>query len=367
MSNFGALGINEQLERNLRNRGIKRPTPVQEEAIPKIFENRDVIVKAQTGTGKTLAFLLPIMQKIDIEKNYPQALILTPTRELALQITNEAKELAKDTELNILAAYGGQDVVQQINKLKQGIHLIVATPGRLLDHLERGSISLRGIDYLVLDEADEMIIMGFGKDLEQIIDETYRDRQTMLFSATISKQVRDIGRRFMKNPANIEIEGDSVTLENIEQYGIRIEERDKISRTMEIIDSYNPFLMLIFCSTRDRVTNLYNKLKQNRYNVDQLQGDMSQNKREQVMRRFRNADLQILIATDIVARGIDVEGVTHVLNYDLPNDSDSYIHRIGRTGRIGNEGVAITFVTDKDRDKLYQIERDIDKKLELFD
>lgn len=367
MGNFMSVGINEDLQENLARRGIKEPTPVQRQSIPAILGGQDVIAQAQTGTGKTLAFLLPIIQNIDTKKNYAQGLILTPTRELALQISKEAKELTKDTDISILAAYGGQDVEKQIKKLKRGIHLIIATPGRLIDHLRRGSLSIRGIDYLVIDEADEMIMMGFGRDVEDIVGATTRNRQTMLFSATISGQVRDIGRRFMKKPIQIKIKSENITLDAIEQIGIRIDEKDKTDRVMELIDQYNPFLMLIFCRTREGVTRLYNKLKQGKYNVDELHGDLSQNKRERVMESFRNAEIQILVATDVAARGIDVEGITHVINYDLPNDSDSYIHRIGRTGRIGNDGIAITLVTDRDRAKLSQIEKDIEHKLKLID
>lgn len=367
MSRFMNLGINEHLENKLKLQGIFEPTPIQAQAIPTILSGKDLIAKSQTGTGKTLAFLLPILERIDGNKPYPQALILTPTRELALQITEDAKALTADSSINILAAYGGQDVLQQVNKLKKGIQLIIATPGRLLDHLERKTIDLGGIDYLVLDEADEMITMGFGRDLEQIIFMSKSDRQTMLFSATITGKVRDIGRRFMKKPAYIEIKSENVTLDNIEQIGIRIKEDDKSERLMTLIDEYNPFLMLVFCRTKDKVTRIYNRLKQNKYNVDQLHGDLSQNKRERIMKSFREAEIQVLIATDLAARGIDVDGITHVVNYDLPGDSKSYIHRIGRTGRIGNEGIAISFVTEKDRDKLYLIERDIKEKIKLID
>ncbi len=366
MKNFMSLGIKQELQENLSRRGIKEPTPVQSESIPAILAGKDIIAQAQTGTGKTLAFLLPVVQNINTDKNYPQGLILTPTRELALQISKDARELTKDTDISILAAYGGQDVEKQIRQLKRGIHLIIATPGRLIDHLRRGSLSIKGIEYLVIDEADEMIMMGFGRDVEDIVGATTKNRQTMLFSATISGQVRDIGKRFMKKPVQIEIKSDNITLDKIEQIGIRIEEKDKDDRVMSLIDQYNPFLMLIFCRTREGVTRVYNKLKQNKYNVNELHGDLSQNKRERVMESFKTAEIQILVATDVAARGIDVEGITHVINYDLPNDSDSYIHRIGRTGRIGNEGIAITFVTDRDRRRLSEIEDKIKHKLKLI-
>lgn len=367
MSRFTNLGISRELEENLRKRGIVEATPVQAESIPTILAGKDLIAKAQTGTGKTLAFLLPIIDGIDLDKNYPQALILSPTRELALQITEEARKLTEDRDMSILACYGGRDVDQQIRKLKNGIHLIIATPGRLLDHMKRGTINLGAIRYLVLDEADEMIIMGFGSDVEKVVLSIPKSRQTMLFSATISDQVRNIGRRFMKKPVHVDIKSEKVTLENIKQLGIRVDSRDKLDRLMKIIDQYNPFLMMVFCRTKNDVIKVYNKLQQAGYNVDQLHGDLSQNKRQRVMKKFKSADLQILVCTDVAARGIDVEGVTHVINYNLPNDAESYIHRIGRTGRIGNEGVALSFVTEKDRDRLYEIEQAIKEKIELID
>lgn len=367
MGNFTNLGVIKSLEDNLKKRGIVEPTPVQLQSIPTILGGKDVIAKAQTGTGKTLAFLLPVIQNIDTEKNFPQGLILTPTRELAIQITQEAKELTKDMDINILAAYGGQDVDQQIRKLNNGIHLIIATPGRLLDHMKRRTMNLGAVKYLVIDEADEMLIMGFGSDLEKVIYSIPKNRQTMLFSATISDQVRNIGRRFMKKPIHVDIKSEKVTLDNIAQSGIRVENEDKLSRLEKIIDDTNPFLMMVFCRTKDGVTKVYKKLCQSGYNVGELHGDLSQNKRQQIMKKFKSADLQILVCTDVVARGIDVDGVTHVINYDLPQDAESYIHRIGRTGRIGNSGVAITFVTSRDRDKLFEIESGIKEKIELVD
>lgn len=367
MGNFTNLGIEKKYEDRLKRVGIVKPTPVQSESIPTILGGKDLIAKAQTGTGKTLAFLLPVVQNIDTEKNFPQGLILTPTRELALQITDEAKSLTKDMDLDILACYGGQDVEKQVKKLKRGMQLIIATPGRLIDHMKRGTMNLGAINYLVLDEADEMITMGFAKDLEDIILSIPRSRQTMLFSATISDQVRNIGRRFMKKPVHIDIKSEKVTLDNIKQVGIRTRPEEKITRLMEIIDRENPFLMMVFCRTKDGVTKVYNKLQQGKYNVGELHGDLSQNKRNQVMKKFKSADLQILVSTDVAARGIDVEGVTHVVNFDMPHDTDSYIHRIGRTGRIGNKGVAISFVTERDRDRLYEIEKGIKEKIDLVD
>ena len=363
MTLFKELGISDKLVEVLNKSGIKEATPVQERSIGEILKGRDVVAQAQTGTGKTLAFLLPMMEKIDINKVQTQGLIITPTRELALQITNEAKKLVQGKNISILAAYGGQDVEAQIRKLKNGVHLVIATPGRLLDHIKRKTIDLGKLDFLVLDEADEMLRMGFLKDVESIILDTPKTRQTMLFSATIPNEVRSLSKRFMKNPLQIEIEGKNITLDEIEQIAIETTDRRKLDVLCGLIDEYRPYLAIVFCRTRIRVSNLNNELLARGYNSDELHGDLSQAKRERVIKNFRTAKLQILVATDIVARGIDVEGVTHVINYDIPENVDSYIHRIGRTGRIGNLGMAITLVTDRDRDDMALIKRKIKKDL----
>lgn len=357
MEGFKDLGINEEIEEVLNKSGISTPTPVQDKSIAEILSGRDVVAQAQTGTGKTLAFLLPIIQKIDLEKNSIQGLIITPTRELALQITDEAKKLKQAKDVKILAVYGGQDVEAQIRKLKNGVHLIIATPGRLLDHIRRGNIDLGKLDSLVLDEADEMLRMGFLEDVEKVIVGTPKTRQTMLFSATIPNEVRSLSKRFMKNPLQIEIAAKNETLEEIEQVVIETSDRRKLDNLCSLIDEYRPYLAIVFCRTKRRVKALNEELLYRGYNSDELHGDLSQAKRERVIKSFRTAELQILVATDIVARGIDVEGVTHVVNYDIPDSVDSYIHRIGRTGRIGNLGMAITFVTDRDRDDFALIKR----------
>lgn len=363
MTTFKELGISDKLVEVLNKNGIRQATPVQEQSIGQIINGRDLVAQAQTGTGKTFAFLLPMMEKIDLEKTHTQGLIITPTRELALQITNEAKKLVEGKDISILAAYGGQDVEAQIRKLKNGVNLVIATPGRLLDHIRRKTIDLGRLDFLVLDEADEMLRMGFLQDIESIIMDTPKTRQTMMFSATIPNEVRSLGKRFMKNPLQIEIEGKNVTLDEIEQKVIETSDRRKLDVLCGLIDEYRPYLAIVFCRTKRRVSDLNNELLARGYNSDELQGDLSQAKRERVIKNFRTAKLQILVATDIVARGIDVEGVTHVINYDIPETVDSYIHRIGRTGRIGNLGMAITLVTDKDRDDLALIQRKIKKDI----
>ncbi len=360
---FRELGISNEIEIILNKNGITDPTPIQERAIPEIVKGKDVIAQAQTGTGKTLAFLLPLIDKIDISKNYIQGLIITPTRELAIQITDVARKLTEAKDFKILAAYGGQDVEQQIHKLKNGMHLVIATPGRLLDHIKRDNIDLGKLKTLVLDEADEMLYMGFLEDVISIVNSTPKTRQTMLFSATMPNEIRSLGKRFMRSPIQIEIASKNVTIDKIKQVVIETSEKDKIDTLCKIIDEYRPYIAFVFCRTKQKVSQVNMELLSRGYNSDELHGDMSQAKRERVMKKLRDLKLQILVATDIAARGIDVEGVTHVINYDIPNDVDNYIHRIGRTGRIGNVGMAITLVTPSDQDNLAMIERKIKIKL----
>lgn len=364
---FLAFDIKAEISARLRTMGIARPTPIQEQAIPLLLKGKDVIAQAQTGTGKTLAFVLPILERINIKKPYIQALIITPTRELALQITTETKKLANDLAINVLAAYGGQDVEQQVRKLKGQIHLVIATPGRLLDHLRRGTVQLTGVSMLVLDEADQMLQMGFQEDVEKIILQTHENRQTMLFSATIPQQVRELSLRYMRKPVNIQVKSNNVTLDEIKQLVIKTTDRTKQETLSGLIKLYRPYLAMIFCRTKRRASALNEYLIGQGFDSDELHGDLSQAKREQVMKRFREAELQLLVATDVAARGLDVEGVTHVFNYDIPHDVESYIHRIGRTGRAGGTGIAVTFASPRDQMYLQMIEKGIGSTLERRD
>jgi ATP-dependent RNA helicase DeaD len=360
LTNFLSLGISESMVNTLKTQGIAVPTPIQEKAIPLVLDGKDVIAQSQTGTGKTFAFILPILEKVNANESHIQALIVTPTRELALQITNEVKKLIEDRQdIRVLAIYGGQDVDSQLKKLKNGSHIVIGTPGRLLDHIRRETVDFSKTSFLVLDEADQMLHIGFLPEVEQIINETSSSRQTMLFSATMPDEIRQLARRHMKNPQNIQVEKTQAPLENIKQIAISTVDRAKQSDLIELLHLYRPFLGVIFCRTKRRVTKLYEALKENGFNCDELHGDLSQAKREQVMKRFRKAEIQFLIATDVAARGLDVEGVTHVFNYDIPEDTESYIHRIGRTGRAGGHGLAVTLYAPKDRDELLSIEKDL--------
>jgi len=363
---FAQLGIRQGLVETLQRSGIKEPTPVQAQTIPLLLQGKDVIAQAHTGTGKTLAFLLPILERVDPNLPAVQALILTPTRELAIQITAEAKKLAPLVGINVLATYGGQDVESQIKKLRGATQVVIATPGRLLDHLGRGTVQLDQVRMLVLDEADQMLHMGFLPDVERVIEQAAKERCTMLFSATIPDQIRSIAKRYMRNPAQIQVQGKQITLEEIQQIMVETTDRAKLDALCEKLTEFNPYLALIFCRTKLRADHLLDNLTMRGFNADVLHGDLSQAKREQVMKKFRDAKIQFLVATDVAARGIDVEGVTHVFNYDIPHDVESYIHRIGRTGRAGEKGVAVTFVTPKDREYLDLIQRGVQGALERY-
>ncbi|WP_040950001.1 DEAD/DEAH box helicase, partial [Gorillibacterium massiliense] len=361
---FAGLGIPPELSNVLLKDGIRVPTPVQEKAIPLVREGKDVIAQAQTGTGKTLAFVLPILEKIDPELKEVQALIVTPTRELAIQISQEVGKLAPAVGAAVLAAYGGQDVEGQIRKLKRVPQVIVATPGRLLDHVRRQTVDLSKLAILVLDEADQMLHMGFLTEVEDIIRRTPATRQTLLFSATMPDNVRRLASKYMREPLDIQVKGEQVTVAAIRQIVIETTDRGRLQALKDLILQHRPYLAVVFCRTKIRAKKLTEELQLAGFNADELHGDLSQAKREQVMRRFREADLQILVATDVAARGLDVEGVTHVFNYDMPQDAEMYIHRSGRTGRAGEKGTAITLSSPRDRGGLLRIEAEIGQTLE---
>ncbi len=360
MSNgFASLGVKEELVQSLKTAGVNDPTPVQREAIPVVFSGADVMAQAQTGTGKTLAFVLPMLEMIDVNQPHIQGLILTPTRELAIQITEELKKLSPVLGVQVLAAYGGQDVERQLKKLQGNIHIVVGTPGRLLDHLRRGSVEFYKLSMLVLDEADQMLHMGFLKEVEEIIAQTSSRRQTLLFSATMPQTIRNLAKRYMREPKEIQIQAKQITLKEIDQVLVQTTDRGKQDALVEMINQYKPYLAMIFCRTKRRASTLNATLQELGLASDELHGDLSQAKREQVMKRFRDAKIELLVATDVAARGLDVEGVTHVFNYDIPHDVESYIHRIGRTGRAGQTGVAVTFASQRDLFYVELIEKGI--------
>lgn len=364
LNKFQKLGIRTEFAHTLRNYGILEPTPIQDRTIPVVLTGRDVIAEAQTGTGKTLAFLLPILEKVDPQSKQIQALIVSPTRELALQTTAEAKKLvANAADIHVLPVYGGHDVEQQMKQLEGSVHVVIGTPGRLLDHLRRGTIALSDVNMLVLDEADQMLHMGFLDEVEQLLDATPATRQTMLFSATMPEPIRELATKFMRSPEEIQVRGKTVTVKDIKQVVVETTDRAKQSTLFSLLDMHRPYLAIIFCRTIRRASKLNAALQERGYHSDELHGDLSQAKREQVMQRFRDADIQLLVATDVAARGLDVDGVTHVFNYDIPHDVESYIHRIGRTGRAGGKGLAITLVAQKDQMFLQMIEAGIGQSI----
>ena len=362
--NFKELGISESLLNVLKETGITEPTPIQVESIPVIKEGKDVIAEAHTGTGKTLAFLLPIFEKINLELDGVQCLIITPTRELAIQITDEANKLIKAKDVNVLAAYGGKDISSQIRKLKNSIHMIIATPGRLLDHISRNTVDLSSLKTLVIDEADQMLLMGFKKEIEDIIKVIPKTRQTLCFSATLDSDVKKLAYRYMRNPVSISVEKESVTLESIKQQVVETTDRGKQEALFSVLDQDRPFMAIIFCRTKVRVDALEEEMHKRGYNCEKLHSDILQSKREKIMKSFRNGDIQYLIATDVAARGLDISGVGHIYNYDIPESPESYIHRIGRTGRAGESGYTCLFVASKDIELLNNIEKAIGFKIE---
>ena len=353
---FKNLGINEYIIKTLNKNGIKNPTQIQIESIPAILNNNDVIGEAKTGTGKTLAFLLPIFQNISKESKTTQVLIISPTRELAIQITEEANKLNTNNEINILAAYGGKDVGSQIKKLQNNIHLVVATPGRLLDHLRRKTITLSKLKTVVIDEADQMLLMGFKNEIEEIMRSTPKKKQTLCFSATMDSKVKKLAYRYMNDPIFIDVKDNSVTVDKIKQDVVETTDRWKQDSLYKVLEEDNPFMAIIFCRTKRRADILEIALHQRGFNCQKIHSDVPQAKRERIMKSFRNADIQYLIATDVASRGIDITGVTHIYNYDIPETPESYIHRIGRTGRAGEEGYTCLFVDPKNQNLLDEIE-----------
>lgn len=362
---FAALKVCDYTCQQLTKMGIKKPMPVQEQAIPALFAGRDVIARAQTGTGKTLAFLVPLAEKIDLSKSYVQALVITPTRELAQQIATEMKRVVgAESEIKVLAVTGGRDFETQKYKLEGRSHVLIGTPGRLLDHIRKGNTDLGGVRYLVLDEVDEMLQQGFMDETLDLIAMTSAEHQTMLCSATLSEEVRKLGKKLTKNCALIDINPEKATVDKIKQICLKTTDEYKNRAVATLIDRLNPYLMIVFCMSKERTKELGDWLGAQGYNVDVLHGEMSPAKRKTVMKSFRDAKIQILVASDLAARGLDVEGVTHVINYDIPHDVDWYVHRIGRTGRAGNDGVAITMYTADEVKWLRNIENKLNVLME---
>jgi ATP-dependent RNA helicase DeaD len=341
---FKDFGLDPLILKAIDRMGFVDPTPVQEETLPLLLDGKDVIAQAQTGTGKTAAFGLPLLQRLTRGRK-PYALILVPTRELGIQVAEELKNLAHFMDdVRVLPVYGGRSIEEQINNLKRGVDIVVGTPGRLIDHLQRKTLDLSEIEYLVLDEADRMLDMGFIEDIEYIIAKVPKVRQTMLFSATIPEGVREIAARHMNDPIKITVNEQDITLPTTRQIYFNIERKNKIWALCRVLDKYQP-KAIVFSQTKMMVDIIEKRLLSYGYPAASIHGDMTQSRREKVIKDFRSGKVMILIATDVAARGLDIEGVTHVINYDIPEDPEVYVHRIGRTGRAGKEGIAITFIT----------------------
>jgi ATP-dependent RNA helicase DeaD len=357
LTTFYDLNLEPPVLRAITELGFEEPTPIQLQTIPVATTGRDLIGQAQTGTGKTAAFSIPLIQKISTDQDKISALIMAPTRELAIQVSEEIGKLARYKGLRSLAIYGGQEISKQIRGLKSRPQIIIGTPGRLLDHIKRRTIRLDDVQTVVLDEADEMLDMGFMEDIQSILSLVPEERQTMLFSATMPPNIQRLAQQFLRNPEHVAVAAKQVTSPNIDQAYIELHERQKFDALSRLIDMENPDLAIVFGRTKRRVDELAEALQKRGYPAEGLHGDLSQNQRDAVMRKFRDGSIDVLVATDVAARGLDVSGVTHVVNFDLPQDPESYVHRIGRTGRAGKEGKAWTFVTPRELDHLHLIEK----------
>lgn len=356
MEKFIQLGISDDIIKSLNDMGFEEPTPIQAEAIPVLLEGKDLIGQAQTGTGKTAAFGIPLIETVKHSPDAVQAIVLTPTRELAIQVAEELNRLTQHTNVHALPIYGGQDIQRQINALKRRPQIIVATPGRLMDHIDRRTIRLQNIKIAVLDEADEMLNMGFVEDIEQILSSTPETRQTILFSATMPRTIQNLAQKFLSDPVVVKIKSKEVTISLVEQYYMELHDRTKFDVLCRLLDIQSPELAIIFGRTKRRVDELTEGLKKRGYSVEGIHGDLTQAKRDAVIRQFREGIIDILVATDVAARGLDISGVSHVFNFDIPQDAESYVHRVGRTGRAGRAGVALTFVIPREMGHLQSIE-----------
>ena len=355
---FEDMNISNEICRAVLDMGFEEATPIQSQAIPVILEGKDIIGQSQTGTGKTAAFGIPLLERINPEDRRLQALILCPTRELAIQVSEEFRKLLKYKDnIRVLPIYGGQPIDRQIAALRKGTQVVIGTPGRVMDHMRRRTIKAETVQMMVLDEADEMLDMGFREDIETILVKIPEEHQTLLFSATLSPEILDITKRFQKNPEFIKIVRKELTVPNIEQYYFDVKEKTKLDALCRIIDVYDPKLAMVFCNTKKRVDDLVEMLQGRGYFAEGLHGDLKQAQRDKVMQKFRNGTIEILVATEGAARGIDVDDIDVVFNYDVPQDEEYYVHRIGRTGRAGKAGKAFTFCVGKEIYKLRDIMR----------
>ncbi|HEY0673938.1 MAG TPA: DEAD/DEAH box helicase [Longimicrobiales bacterium] len=367
---FAALGLRAELLKALNQLGYEEPTPIQEASIPPLLEGRDLLGQAATGTGKTAAFALPILHQLPAQRKStdPTALVLVPTRELAMQVAEAMHRYGKDVHVRVLPVYGGQPIGRQIRELERGVDIVVATPGRAMDHMARGTLRLEGINIVVLDEADEMLDMGFADDIEQILSQAPAERQTVLFSATLPARIVKLTKKYLSNPVNIQIERAKTepgAMPLVRQTAYVVQRAHKLTALGRVLDMEAPEAALVFCRTRTEVDQLTEALNGRGYRAEALHGGMSQEQRDRVMKKLRSGTSELLIATDVAARGLDVDLLTHVINYDVPSAPESYVHRIGRVGRAGREGVAITLAEPREHRLLKNIERVARQKIEM--
>lgn len=357
MSTFTELGLSEATLKAVTELGYEEPTPIQDQTIRLMLDGTDVIAQAQTGTGKTAAFALPILEKIDSEVRAPQALVLTPTRELAVQVAEAFQSYSKYHTISVLPVYGGQPIDRQLRALSRGVQIVVGTPGRIIDHMSRKTINFDAVKTVVLDEADEMLNMGFIEDIEEILKATSDGRQTALFSATMPGPIASLAKRYMHNAQRVTVKAENLTVANIRQVYYEVGKRDKFEILARVLDYEVPTSAIIFCRTKLEVDSIGQRLNAHGHLAETLHGDLNQVQRDRVMARFRSGQIDLLIATDVAARGLDVEQISHVINYDLPVDPEVYVHRIGRTGRAGRTGLAISLVTPRERRLLQVIQK----------
>ena len=358
MTNFGSLELSPGILRSLKEMGFEEPTPIQAKAIPLLLAGRDVVAQALTGTGKTAAFGIPLIEAIDPKKNYPQAIVMAPTRELAVQVAEHLGQLGRHRDLRVAPIYGGQPIDRQLRALQRGVHAIVATPGRLMDHMRRGTVNLSGVALPVLDEADQMLQMGFQEDVEYVMANLPPERATALFSATMPKPILDIVHRYMRNPEIIRLsKPQALTVPEVDQAYYVVPFPRKLDALVRILDAREPERAMVFCATKRMVDEVAERLQGRGYAAEALHGDITQSGREKVLRGFREGRTEVLVATDVAARGLDIPEVGIVLNFDIPPDPEYYVHRIGRTGRLGRKGEAVTFINPREMRELQVIER----------
>ncbi|MGI6575813.1 MAG: DEAD/DEAH box helicase [bacterium] len=363
MNNFSALPISEAILQAINKMGFEEMTEIQEQAIPLILAGEDIIGQSQTGTGKTAAFGIPLIEKCALPAESIQGIVITPTRELAVQVAEELNKIGQYKGVRTLPIYGGQDITRQIKALKKKPQIIVGTPGRLIDHLRRKTIRLQEISTVILDEADEMLNMGFIEDIEAILSEIPAAHQTLLFSATMPLPIQKLAQQFMRQPKFVGIKTKEITVPNIEQFYIEVPEKQKFDVLCRLLDSQAPELAIVFGRTKRRVDELAEALKKRGYAAEGIHGDLTQYQRDNVLHQFREGIIDILVATDVAARGLDIGGVSHVYNFDIPQDPERYVHRIGRTGRIGKAGIALTFTTPREINQLRVIEKVTKRKI----